>query len=124
MNLFLSIVAGFLAGTAGAMGLGGGSVLLIYLTVFTETNQFKAQGINLLFFIPIGLIAVIIYAKRKQIEWKKIAWFIIFGTVGTLAASFLLNLIKPDTVKTIFGILISIYGVFEIFKKEKSKNNK
>ena len=45
------IIAGLLSGIIGAMGLGGGAVLLIYLSLIKGTDQLKAQGINLLFFI-------------------------------------------------------------------------
>lgn len=41
----------FLAGMAAAMGLGGGSFLIIYLTVFAGVSQQAAQGINLVFFM-------------------------------------------------------------------------
>ena len=50
MNI-LALLAGLLSGIIGAMGLGGGAVLIIYLSLFTETEQLKSQGINLLFFI-------------------------------------------------------------------------
>jgi hypothetical protein len=71
-NIDLVILAGFLSGLIGAMGLGGGAVLIIYLAVFTKTEQLTAQGINLLFFIPVGLLAVIIYALKGQIRWKTV----------------------------------------------------
>ena len=65
MNI-LALLAGLLSGIIGAMGLGGGAVLIIYLSLFTETEQLTAQGINLLFFIPTALLAVIIYAIKKK----------------------------------------------------------
>ena len=44
-----ALAAGLLSGIIGAMGLGGGAVLIIYLSVFTDMPQLKSQGINLLF---------------------------------------------------------------------------
>ena len=61
-----ALLAGLLSGIIGGMGLGGGVVLIIYLTVFLDTPQLKAQGINLLFFIPIAITAVIIYAIKHN----------------------------------------------------------
>ena len=69
MNI-AALLAGLFSGIIGGMGLGGGAVLIMYLAVFTDTSQLKAQGINLLFFIPIGTLAVIIYAIKKKIKWK------------------------------------------------------
>ena len=69
MNI-TALLAGLFSGIIGGMGMGGGAVLIIYLSLFTDTPQLKAQGINLLFFIPVGLIAIIIYTLKKQIKWK------------------------------------------------------
>ena len=67
---FTALLAGLLSGIIGGMGMGGGAVLIIYLSLFTDTKQLTAQGINLLFFIPIGILALIIYTVKKQIKWK------------------------------------------------------
>ncbi len=50
----------------GAMGMGGGGVLLIYLTAFAHVPQLKAQGINLISFLPTGLLATVIYAVKNR----------------------------------------------------------
>ena len=65
MNLIGAAVAGFLSGVFGAMGLGGGGVLIIYLTGIVNTEQALAQGINLLFFIPCAIVAVFMHAKKS-----------------------------------------------------------
>ena len=82
-----ALLAGLFSGILGGMGLGGGGILIIYLSLFTDIKQLTAQGINLLFFIPIGLIALTIYAFKKQIKWKACSYFItiiqvlIIGTI-------------------------------------------
>ena len=63
-----ALLAGLFSGVIGAMGLGGGAVLIIYLALFTDTAQLKAQGINLLFFIPIAAAAVIVYSIKKCVK--------------------------------------------------------
>ena len=65
MNI-AALLAGLLSGIAGAMGLGGGGVLIIYLTLLADLSQQKAAGINLIFFIPISILAVIIYAFKGR----------------------------------------------------------
>lgn len=117
-----ALLAGLFSGIIGAMGMGGGAVLIIYLSLFTDTPQLKSQGINLFFFIPIALIAVIIYAIKKQIKWKitlKISLFGMIGTVfGWLAAGFL----GGDIISKIFGGLLIFLGIKEIFiSKRNSK---
>lgn len=124
MNILFSSLAGLLAGTAGAMGLGGGSVLLIYLTVFAGVNQFTAQGINLLFFLPTAAFAVVVYARRGVIKWKSILPIMLFGSLATILSSWAVSFISPDLIRKIFGGLIIIYGVVEIFKKKDKSADK
>ncbi len=116
MNI-AALLAGLLSGIVGAMGLGGGAVLIIYLTLFTETEQFTAQGINLLFFIPIAVIAVLIYAKRKLIEWKTVFKTASFGVIGSALGIYLGGFIGGEWISKIFGLFLCILGLIEIFKK-------
>ena len=112
----VKIIAGLLSGIIGGMGLGGGAVLLIYLRVFEDTEQLKAQGINLLFFIPIGLTAVIIYAVKKQIKWKTVIPISIFGVAGVFVGIMLAKAVGGELLSKIFAIFLMIFGVSEIIK--------
>ena len=111
------IVAGFVSGIIGAMGLGGGGVLLIYLSAFLGVDQLKAQGINLLFFIPIGTISVIIYGIKREIRWKKVGLFALFGLIGAVIGFFLSKFLGAEITAKIFGGLLVFLGLKQIFKK-------
>lgn len=124
MNIFVSILASFFAGVFGAMGLGGGSVLIIYLTVFAGVNQLTAQGINLIFFLPTALVAIFIYSKKRIIKWKNIIPIMVFGAIGTLISSFFVGMLNANFIKIIFGLVIVVYGFYEIFGKDKAHNSK
>ena len=119
MTITLSIIAGFLAGIIGSMGFGGGGVLIIFLVVFSNTPQLKAQGINLIFFIPCALLSVIIYAFKKQIKLKEILPIICGGIVGAIPASFVLNAIHTEYLSKIFAIFLIIMGIASIIKIKK-----
>ena len=54
MNWLLSSIIAFASAAIASMGIGGGAVLLLFLTVFSDIPLATAQGINLLFFLPIG----------------------------------------------------------------------
>ena len=63
----MDMIIGFLAGFAGGLGVGGGGILLLYLTAFAGVEQLSAQGINLLFFLPpsvllLSVIFLVLYA--------------------------------------------------------------
>ncbi len=119
MNI-AALLAGLFSGAIGAMGLGGGAVLLIYLAVFKDVPQLKAQGINLLFFIPVGLLAVGIYAFKRQIKWKITLPIALGGLLGAAAGTFLAASLGGDFTAKIFGGFLIFLGVKEIFIKEKN----
>ena len=116
------LIAGILSGIIGSMGLGGGTVLLIYLAAFLGVEQLKAQGINLIFFIPIGLLAVIIYAVKKQIKWKTVAFFTASGLAGAALGTFLAGFIGAEWTRIAFGVLLIVLGIKSVFTK-KSKES-
>ena len=121
MNDFISILAGFLSGLIGAMGFGGGGILIIYLVIFANTQQIVAQGINLIFFIPCAVTATIIYLIKKQIKLKTILPVIIGGITGVVFASYFLGFIKSEWLSTLFAVFLVIMGISSIFKIIKSK---
>lgn len=119
MNMLIDYIAGFLSGALGAMGMGGGGILIIYLTVFANIDQVKAQGINLIFFLPIALVAIGIYIKKKLICWKIVIPMSIMGIIGAIAGSYLSGLINPNILSKLFGILLLIIGLWSMFNKNQ-----
>lgn len=119
--MIAAMVAGFFSGIIGAMGLGGGAVLIIYLAVFTHTEQLAAQGINLIFFLPIGMSAVLIYSKHRQIEWKKTLPLAAGGLFGAVLGLIGTQLLGGKKTSVIFGVLLIVLGLREIFSKSREK---
>ncbi len=113
------ILAGLLSGVIGAMGLGGGGVLLIYLTVFAHTEQLTAQGINLLFFLPVGLIAIIIYSIKHLIEWKTVFKLWLGGILGAGGGFLLAKAVDTTLLGKIFAVFLILFGSLQLFSKKK-----
>lgn len=121
MSTIISIFAGFLSGLIGAMGFGGGGVLIIYLAVFMNIPQLKAQGINLLFFIPCAVVATIIYTVKKQVNYKEILPVILGGVSGAIISSFLLNMINTQYLSKIFAVFLIVTGITSILRLKIKK---
>ncbi|MDD4699909.1 MAG: sulfite exporter TauE/SafE family protein [Oscillospiraceae bacterium] len=124
MNWLWISLAGLLSGMAGAMGLGGGGVLLIYLTVFAGAEQLNAQGINLIFFIPIAILSMIIYAKNGQINWGVVIKTALCGLIGAFAGSFFAGFIGGELLSKLFACMLVILGVYEFFVPIKKSEDK
>ena len=116
-----TVLAGFLSGIIGAMGMGGGGVLLIYLTVFAGVSQIEAQGTNLLFFLPIGLLAIITYSIKKQIKWKTVLFMWLGGIFGAVLGYFTAELIGSERLSKAFAIFLIIFGTVQLFSGFKFK---
>ena len=118
------LIAGLLSGLTASMGLGGGAVLIIYLTLFADVDRITAGGINLLFFIPISLLAVIIYAVRKEIKWKTVIPISLLGLLGAVAGMWLIDFLGNEWIGKIFGGILVIMGLKETFFKGVAKDGK
>ena len=119
LNWFAAAVAGTLSAIVGSMGLGGGGVLIIYFNLFTQTPQTLAQGINLLFFIPIAVFSVIIYQKDRLIKWRVVIPFTAVGVFASVFGAYLSNSIDDIWLRRGFGVLLLIMGLRELFSKKK-----
>lgn len=122
MSILVISVVSFLTGFVASLGLGGGMVLIIYLTIFTQMGQLEAQGINLIFFIPIALISIILHTRSKLIVWKKILPSILTGVVAAIIFSFIASMLGSEILSKIFSIFIIIIGIRELIKKSDKQN--
>ena len=112
------LIIGFLSGIISGMGIGGGTILIPSLVFFTTLNQQEAQGINLVVFIPVAIVALIVHFKENNIELKYAKWIILGGIVGSIIGSLLALKTNPNSLKKYFGIFLLFIGTYEFFKKE------
>jgi len=117
----IDFIAGILISMLAGLGIGGGGLLVIYLTLVKDISQIEAQGINLLFFVIAGSASLIIHIKKRKLELKNIILMIIFGSLGAVAGSFIANLTDATIVKKIFGGFLLISGLIELFSKSENK---
>ena len=119
--VILSLVSA-LTGITASMGLGGGFILVIYLTVFEKTAQLEAQGINLLFFLPIAAFSLIFHAKNHLIEKKVLLPSILPEIAGVFLGVFLARTIGSDLLRKIFAGFVLLVGIREIFSAFRKKS--
>lgn len=112
-------IASFFSGIFASLGIGGGFLLLLYLTISLGMEQKEAQLINLIFFIPIAIISVIMHYKNKLIDTHSSSQCIVGGVVGVMVAIFINSYISGDLLSKIFGVFLIIFGIKTLFTKNK-----
>ena len=111
--LMVGTILGFLAG----LGTGGGSLLILWLTVVLGMDAITARTINLLFFLPAALISILFRWKQGRIHVKTLFPGIVAGCICSgLFALISMNL-NLDILKKLFGGLLLATGCRELFYK-------
>lgn len=124
MNHIVLMLAGFLSGLTASMGLGGGFVLLVYLTLFTSLPQKEAQLINLIFFLPIAFLSIFLHLKHRLIEKSVLKKAILWGLAGVVIGVLLSAFLKEELLSKLFGGLVLLVGLRELFHKKKKQEGK
>ncbi|MGN1417340.1 MAG: sulfite exporter TauE/SafE family protein [Oscillospiraceae bacterium] len=114
--------AAFLTGFLSSLGVGGGVILIVYLTVIAGADQLTAQGINLIFFLPIALLSVIIHRKNKLIDIRQLIPAMIVGSIFSVAGAFAAELIGGELLRRGYGIFVIILGVRSLFQKAEKNS--
>jgi len=114
--LIVGTILGFLAG----LGIGGGSLLIIWLTMVLEMEQSTARSINLLFFIPSAIAAIVFRWQQGAIHIQKILPAIIGGCIAAVVFSWLGSKMDLELLKKLFGGLLILTGLRELFYKPKT----
>ncbi len=119
MSALLLIFIGLAAGIVSGMGMGGGAILIPALVLVVSPEQHIAQSVNLLFFVPTAVIALIIHIKNKRIDFKLALPITVFGLCGALFGSWLAIRLAGGDLKKLFGVFLLAMSVYEMLRKEK-----
>lgn len=115
----MEAIVGFLTGVIASMGLGGGFILVIWLTLAADVPQRTAQGINLLFFLPIALISVIMHIKAGLINKRLVLRCCLGGVLGGLLGTIASAAIANDLLHHLYALFLLAFGIRELFRKPK-----
>ncbi len=110
-------LAGAVTGILSGFGIGGGSLLLIYMTSFAGVPQDLAQGVNLLYFLPTAAAALPTHFKDGNIEKAALLPAIAAGLAGTALAAWAATALDVESLRKCFGAFLLIVGLRELIRK-------
>ena len=117
----LPFLCGLGAAVISAWGVGGGTLLLLVMTLFLGVDQRTAQGINLLFFLPTAISALLCHWREGYLDvptWKAA---VPVAVPAALAGAWIATAVDVDLLRRPFGIYLLLSGLSLIFPQKDHK---
>ncbi|MBR2323058.1 MAG: sulfite exporter TauE/SafE family protein [Clostridia bacterium] len=115
------ILIGLAGGTLGGMGMGGGTVLIPLLSLFTSLHQKSSQAINLISFIPMAVVALYLHYKNGLIKKQGLLLVIIPACLFAVGGSLLCIIIDVKVLRRVFGGFLIALSVLQFFADKITK---
>ena len=123
LTFIAAVAAGLVCGVLSGFGIGGGSLLMVWLTAVLSVEQRTAQGINLLYFLPTAVCSLIFHVKNKQIVWKAVVPAAIAGCLTAIPGAMLAGSVDTALLRKLFGGFLVLVGLSEVFLKGKARKS-
>ena len=117
----IPLLVGAATGVLSGFGVGGGTLLLVYMTALAGLDQHLAQGINLLYFLPAGLTALPAHLKNGYVEKGLLFPAISAGLLCAALASWAATALDVDLLRKLFGGFLILIGLSELFGRVKEE---
>lgn len=114
-----AIAAGAVLGFLSGLGIGGGSLLILWLTLILRMPQATAATVNLMFFIPSALITSLFRFKQGKLDIRRILPALLGGCAGAVLFTLLGRGINEELLRKPFGILLLLTGLRELFYRPR-----
>jgi len=119
LGIFFPLLIGSILGFLAGMGVGGGSLLLLWLTQVVMIPQPQARILNLLFYLPAALTATIFRGRKNGIQTDVVLPALVAGCVTAVLFSLLSRHLEIELMKKLLGGLLILTGLREIFYRPR-----
>lgn len=110
MNWLLAFLCGFSTSILSAWGVGGGTLLLLVMTLFLGVDQRTAQGVNLLFFLPTAAAALLFHWKQGYLDRPTLKSALPWAVALALAGAWIATAVDVDILRRPFGVYLLASG--------------
>lgn len=117
----LPLAVGFGTGILSAWGVGGGTLLLLIMTLFLGVDQVTAQGINLLYFLPTAGAGLFFHRKNALLDKNALQKAIPPGIAAAAAAALLATAVDVEILRKPFGVFLLFNGVMMLRQGKRQK---
>lgn len=115
----LPLLCGAATGVLSAWGIGGGTLLLLCMTLFLGVDQTEAQGINLLYFLPTAGVSLLFHRKNGYLEPEALKSAVPLGTLCAVGAAWLSTSVDITIFRKPFGLFLLYAGLSMLLQKKE-----
>lgn len=108
---------GVLSGVLGGMGMGGGTLLIPFLTILFNFNQKVAQGLNLLSFSIMAVFILFFHIKNKLVNLKVAVPFACVALLSSIGGALLANVVSVGCLRMFYGTLLISIAIFQAIQE-------
>ncbi|MBQ3357173.1 MAG: sulfite exporter TauE/SafE family protein [Oscillospiraceae bacterium] len=124
MSALIAGLAGTVCGVLSGLGIGGGTLLMVWMTAVMGIEQKSAQGVNLLFFLPTAACALGFHIKNRLIRPRVVLPAILAGCVSAAGAAFLATAMDTGVLRRLFGGFLIVVGLTELFGRQRDRKER
>ena len=119
MDWIVPFLCGLGASVISAWGVGGGTLLLLVMTLFFGVDQRTAQGVNLLFFLPIAASALVCHARGGYLDKPTLKAAVPVAVIAALIGAWISNAVDVEVLRKPFGVYLLLSGASLVWPKKK-----
>jgi len=109
------ILIGIVSGIFSGIGMGGGTILIVLLSIFEGLEQHVAQATNLIYFVPTAISAIFVNYRERNIEIKLAKTLSVFGILGAIIGAIISVNTDVQKLRKFYGIFLAIIAIHEIY---------
>lgn len=117
MGWLPALLAGAVTGVLSGFGVGGGTLLLVYLTAFAGLDQRLAQGINLLYFLPAAAMALPAHKKHGFLDSAAARAAIPAGLACAALGAWAATALDVALLRRCFGAFLLVVGFQQLLPR-------
>ena len=118
-SFWVSVLAGTVLGFLSGLGVGGGSLLMLWLTLVVGMDQGQARLMNLMFFLPCAMLASLFRFKKAKPQLRLSLYAMGAALLGAVIGNILNGQMELTLLRKAFGVLFLICGIREVRYRER-----
>ena len=112
-TLYIVLVAfGVVVGvTSGLLGVGGGTLIVPFLTLAVGFSQHSAEATSLLVILPTAVVGSLALRRRGVGDLGLALRFGVFGAIGSVVGALLALALPASTLRLVFAVFVLVVGL-------------